>query len=126
MTWQFEMEAMKHKRYKGRLYYDAIEYLDVESFIVRDDEVAFLLASVTAEHGRWQAESGKPAKLQANGDYLAAGVGASKSGTPAADPWDIRFRIGAVDADGYLEVSGELTEAGRTFAFEGELEACTG
>lgn len=114
------------KRYKGPLYFDEIEHLDIDAFIVRDTEIGFSLASVTREHGRWEAESGKPAYLQRNGEYLAKNVMATQSNTQASHPWDILFRIVYEEPGQYIEVSGELVEAGIHYKFEGELEAFSG
>lgn len=115
---------MKARRYSGKLYYNETEHLDITAFIIREAEIGFSLTSVTQEHGRWVAESGKPALLQPNGSYLAQEVNASKNGTPASHPWDIVFCIEHEESGQYIEVSGELREAGEIYEFEGELIAC--
>ena len=114
---------MTLRRYSGKLYYDDNDHLDVLAFIVRDNEIAFSLASVTQEHGRWDAESGRTAILQPDGSYLAKQVQAHKSGVTAAFPWDITFHITHEDFGKAIEVSGTLIESGKPYEFEGELDA---
>lgn len=118
---------MKPKRYSGKLYYDdQIAHVEITEFIIRGSEIGFSLSSVTQEHGRRVAESGKPALLRPDGSYLAQNVHASQSGTSASDPWDIVFRIKHEEIGQYIEISGELHEAGEIYEFEGELEAVKG
>lgn len=117
---------MNPRRYSGKLFYDQSEHLDVTTFIIRKNEIGISLASVTQEHGRWEAESGKPALLQLDGSYLAQDIHASKNGMPASYPWNIVFRIEQEEMGQYIEVSGELHEAGETYEFEGKLDAVGG
>jgi hypothetical protein len=116
---------MTLRRYTGKLYYDyeGNDHLDVSAFIVRDKEIAFSLASVTQEHGRWDAESGRPAILQPDGSYLAQQVQAHKSGVTAEFPWDITFHIAYEDLGNNIEVSGTLVEGGEPYEFGGYLDA---
>lgn len=114
---------MNFRRYSGKLYYGGNDHLDIATFIVRGNEIAFSLASVTQEHGRWEAESGQPAKLQPDGSYLAHQVQAHKSGVVAEFSWDIVFHITHEEFGKLIEVSGELVEDGVPYKFEGELEA---
>lgn len=114
---------MNLSRYSGNLYYGGSDYLDIAAFIVRGDEIAFSLASVTQDHGRWEAESGRTAIRQPNGSYLATRVQARKSGVDAAYPWDIEFRITYEEPGKRIKVSGKLIEGGEAYEFEGELDA---
>ena len=114
---------MTLRHYSGRLYYDGNEYLDVLAFIVRDKEIAFSLASVTQEHGRWDAESGRTAILQPDGSYLARQVQAHNGGVAADFPWDITFHITYEDLAKTIKVSGTLVEGEEPYEFEGELDA---
>jgi len=114
---------MNLRRYSGKLYYGGNDHLDIAAFIVRGDEIAFSLASVTQEHGRWEAESGRTAMLQPDDSYLAEQVRAHKSGVDAAFPWDIIFNIAHEELGQCIEVSGKLVEGGELYEFEGELDA---
>lgn len=114
---------MNPRRYFGKLYYeDGEEYLDVLAFIIRENDIGFSVASVTIEHGRWEAETGKPAILQPDGSYLSKQVLAKKSNVIASCPWDIVFQVNYEDHGSFVEVSGELIEAGIRYQFEGELK----
>lgn len=113
---------MQARRYQGKLFFDEYDHLEISTFIVREKEIGFQLASVSKTYGRWIAESGKVAIQEASGDFRARGVQASQAGTPASSPWDIVFRIDYEDPTGLIEVSGELLEAGEAYSFEGELE----
>ena len=114
---------MTSSRYFGKLYYNGLseDFLDIENFIIRESEIGFSLASVTQEHGRWEAESGKPALIQSDGSYVAKNVNATKNSVPVSHPWDIVFRIEGVNIGHDIKVSGELRENGETYEFEGEL-----
>ena len=114
---------MKLRRYFGKLYYHTHDHVDVSTLIVRENEIAFALASVTKEHGRWEAESGKAAVLQVDGSYLAKQVQGMKNGVLAALPWDIAFRIEHEELGEQIELSGEIREGGKAYPFEGELNA---
>lgn len=114
---------MNLRRYSGKLYYGGNDHLDIAAFIVRGDEIAFSLASVTQEHGRWEAESGRTAMLQPGGSYFAKQVKAYKSGVVAEFPWDIVFHITHEEPGKLIEVSGKLVEGGKPYEFEGELDA---
>jgi hypothetical protein len=107
--------------FSGRLYYDddTKEHLDVSSFILRDKEVAFSLASVSIEHGRWDVSG--IALLQDDGSYVAKRLLASKMKVSADNPWDIVFRADVIEKD-LLLVEGYILEGGNRFEFEGELE----
>jgi hypothetical protein len=118
--------TIKFSRYSGKLYYNKTEHIDISAFILRENEIGFSLASVTQEHGRWEAESGKPAVLQSDGSYLVKNVLATKSNTKASHYWDIVFHIESEEPEQYIEVSGELVEAGIHFKFKGELDAFKG
>lgn len=114
---------MNPRRYSGKLYYEGsdIEHLDVTEFIIRDKEIGFSVASVTIEHGRWEAETGKPAILQPDESYLSKQVLAKKSNVIASCPWDIVFRVHHEDPGSCIEVSGEVVEGVNRCPFEGEL-----
>lgn len=116
---------MKLRRYSGKLYYGGNDHLDIAAFIVRSDEIAFSLTSVTQEHGRWEAASGQAAKRQPDGSYLAKRVQARKSAVDTAYPWDIEFHIAYEEPGKLIEVSGKLIEGGEAYEFEGELDANT-
>ena len=110
------------RKYRGRLTYDGSSaYVEVESLIVRETEIAYSLASVSQEHGKWIAESGKPATLQIDGTFLAKRVWASKLGVRAGSPWDISFKIEYEEQGKLIEVSGSIAEADDIGEFYGEL-----
>ena len=115
---------MNQRRYRGRLNYDGInDYLEIESFIVRGTEIAYSLVSVSHVHGRWIAESGKPALLQSNGRFIATDVWASKLGVKSTSPWLIEFQIESEEIGNSIEISGQTEEAGSVMLFYGELTA---
>ena len=113
---------MTPRKYSGRLYYEeSNDYLDIKTFIVRREEIAFSLASVTQEHKRWEADSGRPAILQADGSYLAKQIQARQNGV-SAPPWDIVFHI-PKELGEFIEVYGTMLEKGSySYKFSGELE----
>jgi hypothetical protein len=117
--------TMSTIKYAGKLYYSypGNDHLDVSAFIIRGNEIAFALASVTQEHGRWEANSGHTATVLNDGTFLAKGIPASKLGVPSAFPWDIKFKLEKLDGGKSLDVSGELTEGGISYNFSGELES---
>ena len=114
---------MNQRCYHGRLHYDdsAVDYIDVQSFIVRESEIGYSLDSVGQIHGRWTAESGKPAALQRDGTFLAKDVLASKLGVKASSAWKITFKIEEETIGETVEVSGSIEEAGEVNSFYGEL-----
>jgi len=113
---------MNQRRYRGRLLYDGSpEYLEVESFIVRTTAIAYSLASVSQVHGKWVAESGKPAVLQTNGHFLVKNVFASRLGVRSTSAWTIEFVIESEDIGKTIEVSGSIEEGGEVGPFYGEL-----
>lgn len=115
---------MTLRRYKGRLSYDEdAGYIDVDTVIVRDSEIAFGLASVSHTYGRWIAESGRPAKLQDDGNYYVAAIQASQNGRHAVPPWDICFTIESETPGDSIELSGYIAEGQRYSTFYGELQA---
>ena len=114
------------RRFAGKLYYSGqdSDYLDVTTFIIRDDEIAFSLASVTQEYGRWIADSTQTAILNhSTGTYLANNVNATQQGISSSSPWNITFTIKDGEDEKYIEVEGVLIEGGLAFNFDGELEA---
>ena len=113
---------MQARRYQGKLFFDAVDHLDVSALILRDREIGFSLACVTKAHGRWVAESGTVAVLQPDGRYLAKGERASQQGVAASNPWDIVFQVDFEDPGKVIEISGSLHDAG-DWTFEGELLA---
>ena len=114
---------MTSRRYSGELYYNVLPgRLIITNFIIRENEIGFSLVSATGEHGRWEAESGKPALIQSDGSYVAKNVNATNNGETLSHPWDIVFRIEDENIGHDIEVSGELRENGETYEFEGELK----
>ena len=117
-------EIMNTRRYQGRLYYDnSNEYLRIDNLIIREREIAFVLASVGQEHGAWLAESGKPAQLQPDDSYKVSALSATKEGVKASSLWDITFHIEYEEIGQMIELSGSISEAGSTGTFYGELKA---
>jgi hypothetical protein len=115
---------MNSQRYSGTLYYEEGNAVpEIASFVVRDSEIGFLLTSFSPEHGRWEAESGKPAIKQANGSFLAKDVWAHKGKFRAAGPWTIEFNIEFEVVGKHIEISGTIFEEGEAGTFSGELEA---
>lgn len=114
------------RRFAGKLYYSGpgSDYLDVTTFIIRGDEIAFSLASVTQEYGCWVADSTQTAILNhSNGTYLAKNVNATQQGISLSSPWNIAFTIKDGEDEKYIEVEGVLIEEGIAYNFDGELEA---
>lgn len=117
---------MTHRRYQGRLHYDgsSTDYIDVQSFIVRERDIGYSLDSVSQAYGRWAAESGKPAVLREDQTFVAEGVWASQLGVRSGCPWKITFTIEDEVAGETIELSGSIEEAGEVGSFYGELSAC--
>ena len=107
--------------FSGRLYYDSSDdFIDIISFIIRDNDIGFTLASVTSEYGRWTV-SGTAAR-DGDGAYVAKNLHAKQMNETCSSPWDLRFRV--VSAGASLLVDGELTEMPfLPCRFDGELEA---
>jgi hypothetical protein len=112
------------RRYAGRLTYDdGQNHIDVDALIVRENEIAYNLASVSKRHGRWIAASNRPAHLQPSGSYLATCVPASKMGVNANPPWTISFTIEEELLGSSIELSGYIAEGSEQSSFYGVLEA---
>lgn len=116
---------MANRRYSGQLYYSepGPDHMDFPTLIVRDSALVFVVASVTADHGRWEVDAGKHAELQPDGSYLARDIWATQDGVRCSDPWTIRLRVVEEVEDEFICLKGEITEGGQTGYFDGELEA---
>jgi len=114
---------MNARTYAGKLFYGkSNDHLEVQAFIVREREVAFSLASVSAEHQRWQAESGVVAKQREDGAFVAEHVNATQQGVGLASPWKIVFLLVAESLGSHIEIEGEIFDSGVPYYFSGELE----
>jgi hypothetical protein len=115
---------MNLRRYKGRLSYDdESSYVDVDTLIVRESEIAFSLASVSQAHGRWLADSSRPATLQEDGSYYVTAVQAKQEGRLSVPPWDVSFTIESETPGESIELSGYIAEGQSYGTFYGELKA---
>lgn len=106
--------------FKGELYFDDGELINVPSFIVRSEtEIAFSLIANWAGQGRWRK----------TGSAFRDGIGYKSDSEPAVQvetgekgpPCVISFVSVEVDGD-FLSVKGAWREEGLEHGFSGDLE----